>query len=75
MVSKPPYDQMAPQLCQFYVPGQPLVGDGGGDENPNFETSFEKTAAVFASAMQVPTSSKLERSSKKSSFKENLQKT
>ena len=23
MVSKPPYDQMAPQLCQFYVPGQP----------------------------------------------------
>ena len=20
---KPPYDQMAPQLCQFYVPGQP----------------------------------------------------
>ena len=23
MVSKPPYDQMAHQLCQFYVPGQP----------------------------------------------------
>ena len=23
MVSKPLYDQMAPQLCQFYVPGQP----------------------------------------------------
>ena len=23
MVSRPPYDQMAPQLCQFYVPGEP----------------------------------------------------
>ena len=23
MVSKPPYDQMAPQLSQFYVPSQP----------------------------------------------------
>ena len=23
--SRAPYDQMAPQLCQFYVPGQPCV--------------------------------------------------